>query len=102
MRQRNPYLLEPAEPARTAAFAAGILPEPVQLRCARSCTHVHERLQITIQKQLLKNARLPSGGRGRRFKSSHPDQALPRKRLLSTLAYSGLPFRTHPLRKHCP
>jgi hypothetical protein len=41
---------------------AGILPERVHRRYAQSCTYVHGRLQLAIEKQLLRNAQLPSGG----------------------------------------
>jgi hypothetical protein len=50
------------------------MPAQVRPRCAQCCTCVHGRLQIVIWKQLVKNARMPSGGRDRRLKSSHPDQ----------------------------
>ena len=61
-------------PCPVSIPSAGILPKSVQLRCARSCTLVRGHFPIAQRIPLLRIARLPSGGRGQRFKSSHLDQ----------------------------
>lgn len=55
---------------RSHIGSVGILPGRVQPRYALSCTYVHGRLQLAVQKQLLKDARLPSGGSARNDKRS--------------------------------
>ncbi len=52
----------------------GLLRESVLHRYAQYCNLVRGRLLIDQQKQSVNIQDLVSGGRGRRFESSHPDQ----------------------------
>jgi len=60
-------------------FVAGLLRESVQHRYTQYCNVVRERLLIDQSKQSVNIQDLDSGGRGRKFKSSHPDQYQIRK-----------------------
>jgi hypothetical protein len=56
---------------------AGLLRESVLHRYAQFCHLVRERLLIHYLNQPVNIRDLSSGGRGRKFKSSHPDQFFP-------------------------
>ena len=58
---------------------AGLLRDSVLHRCARYCKSVRGRLLISQLKQSVTVQELDSGGRGRKFESSHPDQILKKK-----------------------
>ena len=79
---------------------AGILPESVQPPCDRSCTYVHRCLQIVPRIQLIRDAQLPSGDRGRRFKSSHPDQRFRGSADCRLRPTAGVETRARLLTKH--
>ncbi len=60
------------------AGIVGLLRESVLHRYAQCCNVVRERLLIDQQKQSVNTQDLDSGGRGRKFESSHPDQSFQR------------------------
>jgi len=57
----------------TIPMTAGLLRESVLLRYAQCCHLVRGRLLIRFLHQSVNTQDLDSGGRGRKFKSSHPD-----------------------------
>jgi hypothetical protein len=57
-------------------MAAGLLRESVLHRYAQCCIVVRGRLLIHFLNQSVNTQDLDSGGRGRKFESSHPDQVL--------------------------
>jgi len=79
-------------PVRTA----GLLRESVLHRYAQYCNCVRGRLLIYYLKQSVNIQDLDSGGWGRRFESSHPDQFFPNQ--INSL--SRLPF-DHCLLREC-
>ncbi len=55
-------------------------------QCASTCSNVHLALWTPdriLYYQYVRTRRLPSGGRGRRFESSHPDQIKPNRLIRS-------------------
>ena len=71
--------------ARPLPWSAGISSGSVRRYCDSSGTCAQGRLQSSANKQLVKDARLPSGGRGRRFKSSR--KLLPGLRQAKVVAF---------------
>ena len=64
------------QPLSNLPLSAGVLRESVLHRYAQYCNVVRRRLLIDQQKQPVNIRDLDSGGRGRKFESSHPDQLL--------------------------